>query len=44
MYGGMLTAKAKRLKELERENGRLRKSLADPTHDKRILREAARGT
>jgi len=42
-YGGMTTAQAKRLKELERENGQLRKIVADLTLDKLILQEAARG-
>ncbi len=42
-YGGMSTAQAKRLKELERENGQLRKIVADLTLDKLILQEAARG-
>jgi transposase-like protein len=42
-YGGMTTAQAKRLKELERENGQLRKIIADLTLDKLILQEAARG-
>ena len=42
-YGGMSTAQAKRLKELERENGQLRQIVADLTLDKRILQEAAKG-
>jgi len=42
--GGMFIAQAKRLKELERENARPWKSVADLTLDKRILQEAARGT
>lgn len=42
-YGGMTTAQAKRLKELERENGQLRKVVADLTLDKLILQEAAKG-
>jgi putative transposase len=42
-YGGMSTAQAKRLKELERENGQLRKAVADLTLDKLILQEAAKG-
>lgn len=41
--GGMTTAQAKRLKELERENGQLRQIVADLTLDKRILQEAAKG-
>ena len=40
-YGGMKVAQAKRLKELERENGRLKRLLADAELDKAILREAA---
>ena len=40
-YGGMKTDQAKRLKELERENARLKKLLADAELDKAILREAA---
>jgi len=42
-FGGMTTAQAKRLKELERENGQLRRIVADLTLDKLILQEAARG-
>jgi cell division protein FtsB len=42
-FGGMTTAQAKRLKELERENGQLRQIAADLTLDKLILQEAARG-
>ncbi len=42
-FGGMTTAQAKRLKELERENGQLRKIVADLTLDKLILQEAAKG-
>ena len=40
-YGGMKTNQAKRLKELERENTRLKRLLADAELDKAILREAA---
>ncbi len=40
-YGGMKTNQAKRLKELERENNRLKRLLADAELDKAILREAA---
>jgi cell division protein FtsB len=39
----MKVSQAKRLKELERENDRLRKAVADLTIDKLILKEAARG-
>ena len=42
-YGGLKIDQAKRLKELERENARLRKAVADLTPDKQILAEAARG-
>jgi putative transposase len=42
-YGGMKADDAKRLKELERENARLRKAVADLTLDKLILKEAAEG-
>jgi transposase-like protein len=38
-YGGMRTDQAKRLKELERENGRLRKVVADMSLDIAILKE-----
>ena len=40
-YGGMKTDQAKRLKQLERENARLKRLLADAEIDKAILREAA---
>ena len=40
-YGGLKTDQARRLKELERENGRLKKVVADLTLDKAILKEAA---
>jgi transposase-like protein len=42
-YGGMRADQAKRLKELERENVRLKRLLADAELDKAILREAASG-
>lgn len=42
-YGGMQVDQAKRLKELEKENGRLKKAVADLTVDKLILQEVARG-
>ena len=41
-YGGMRVDQAKRLKELEQENSRLKRLLADAELDKAILREAAR--
>ncbi len=40
-YGGVRVDQAKRLKELEKENGRLKRLLADAELDKAILREAA---
>jgi len=42
-YGGMKTVQVKRLKDLERENGRLRKAVAGLTLDKQILKEALEG-
>ena len=42
-YGGMNTTQVKRLKELEKENQRLRKAVSDLTLDKLILQEAAKG-
>jgi transposase-like protein len=42
-YGGMQVDQARRLKELEKENARLKRLLADAELDKAILKEAARG-
>jgi len=42
-YGGMKANEAKRLKELEIENRRLKKAVADLTLDKQILQEVAEG-
>ena len=42
-YGGLRADQAKRLKELEQENGRLRKVVSDLSIDNAILKEAARG-
>jgi putative transposase len=42
-YGGMKIDQARRLKELERENLRLKRAVADLTLDKLILKEAAKG-
>ncbi len=42
-FGGMRIEQAKRLKELEIENSRLKKLVADLSLDKAILTEAARG-
>ena len=43
LYGGMGRSQLKRLKELEKENQRLRRAVSDLTLDKLILTEAARG-
>ena len=40
-YGGLKVDQAKRLKDLERENARLKKIVADQVLDMAILREAA---
>jgi len=42
-YGGLRMDQAKRLKDLEKENARLKRLLADAELDKAILREAASG-
>jgi putative transposase len=42
-YGRLHVDQARRLKELERENGRLKKLVADLSLDNAILREAASG-
>ena len=42
-YGGLRVDQAKRLKDLEKENARLKRLLADAELDKAILREAASG-
>ena len=42
-YGGIRTDQARRLKEMERENGRLKKLVADLSLDNSILRETVRG-
>ena len=42
-YGGMRVEQARRLKELEKENGRLKRLVADLTLDNAILKEATRG-
>ena len=43
LYGGMGRSQLKRLKELEKENQRLRRAVSDLTLDKLILTEATRG-
>ena len=42
-YGGLKGDQVKRLKELETENGRLRRAVSDLTLDNLILTEAAKG-
>ncbi len=42
-YGGMKVDQARRLKELEAENARLKRAVADLTVDKLILKEVAEG-
>ena len=42
-YGGMRIEQAKKLKDLEKENARLKKLVADLSLDNAILKEAARG-
>ena len=42
-YGGLKIDQAKRLKELERENERLKKAVSELTLDKQILKEALSG-
>jgi putative transposase len=42
-YGGMKIDQAKRLKEVEKENARLKKLVADLSLDNAILKEVSRG-
>ena len=42
-YGGLKTDQARRMKDLEKGNQRLRRAISDLTLDKLILQEAARG-
>ena len=42
-YGGLTRDQARRLKELERENARLKKLVAELSLDNAILKEAAQG-
>ena len=42
-YGGMKIDQAKRLKEIEKENARLKKLVADLSLDNAILKEVSRG-
>ena len=42
-YGGLKIDQARRLKDIEQENARLKQAVADLTLDKPILKEAAEG-
>jgi putative transposase len=42
-YGGLKLEQARRLKELVKENGRLKQAVAELTLDKQILKEALEG-
>jgi|TARA_B110000263_G_scaffold85049_1_gene74304 putative transposase len=42
-YGGLNLDQARRLKKLEKENARLKRTIADLALDKQILKEAAEG-
>ena len=42
-FGGLKSDQVKRLKDLEKENERLRKAVSDLTLEKLILKEAASG-
>ena len=42
-YGGLKISQAKRMKDIKRENARLKKAVADLTLDKVILKEALEG-
>ena len=42
-YGGMQVSQAKKLKDLEQENARLKKLVADQALDNAIVKEAAKG-
>ena len=42
-YGGLKVEQVRRLKELEQENARLKRAVADLTLDKLIVKEAAKG-
>ena len=42
-YGGLQLEQAKRLKELERENARLRRLVADLSLEKQVLKDVAQG-
>ena len=42
-YGGLKLEQAKRLKELEKENGRLKRLVAELSLEKQVLRDVAQG-
>ena len=42
-YGGLKMDQAKRLKELEKENGKLKRLVAELSLDKQILKDIAEG-
>ena len=42
-YGGLKREQAKRLKELEKENGRLKRLVAELSLEKQVLKEVAEG-
>ena len=42
-YGGLRMDQARRFKDLEKENGRLKRAVAELTLDNQILKEAAEG-
>lgn len=42
-YGGLKVAQAKRMKEMEKENARLRRAVSDLTLDNQVLQEVVRG-
>jgi len=42
-YGGLKMDQAKRMKELEKENGKLKRLVADLSKDKQILKDNAEG-
>ena len=42
-YGGIAVEQAKRLKDLERENARLRRLVADLSLEKQVLKDVASG-
>ena len=43
-FGGLKLDQAKRLKELEKENGRLKRLVAELSLEKQVLREVAQGS